>query len=749
VPNTKDEVGAKTSADSEKIPEPQDIAVPTNVFRDILMPAVIIVASLIAVLVAIKIIQPDCGSNGFFILAFTVLFGAAGALFGGRVGVLLNIPSSSGLGGGVKATGGIAAAIAGWVIAYLTFPDCVTNWNSQITIDQIPMAQPRSHDESPKYFATVAVVPSKASASDWNRPADVVISQDNDSRGILQFRIASGGNKVIFRLFRRETEKILDADPASKKPSILYSFLGSCQFTITPAGSTELAQSATVFATKSSRISLQFREGYFETLQEKNDLSQQGSILDKCVEGYFIDPTGQAKAEHVFDNPLSFKIERTLLGKEEITLSFAKQVAKPADLQNPVILKDATLKSAKDESTVVSSTGKTEVVGVPGSTPNPTQKSPSQEEQISASPSTTDLIQQKSGCVKDEMRKAQVLSYLGGGDLDQTQRFDLYKDWDQVSCLVLTVIENDGRQFSSRNQGRALRLLASTVINNSGDPKVSPTYWQPSSGKRDFSQPLPRYVSNKYVQLIVDLVGSDDDYVRAEALRFIKLVPNNQVEAQFQDKLKRLSELKTNPSRESFAIGANSLYYNRIVEWLNVADAAKTNLKSAATIDVLRDFAAGQAWMRDDLFNKRSARPFLAMLQYARAIVEREMALVDDRGKASFSQMLSTLRSTPEPYPSRAQHIGQALILSSNLPEGSPQQRGALRVVQAAIEFDLVRTMDGKDPFAIKSYALSPAPDMPQTEIQVSVADNARLLLQSGDWYLVNGKGKIGWIRSR
>jgi hypothetical protein len=743
----KDKGGAKADAAAAQVPLPGEITAPENALRDVLLPAVIIVVSLIFVLASIKIIQPDCSSDGFFILAFAILFGAAGSLFGGKIGVMLNIPSTSGLGGGVRAVGGIAAAIAGWMIAFLTFPGCVVNWNSQITIDQIPMAQPRDRDDNPKYFATVAVSPTKASASDWSRPPDVVISQDNDSRGILQFRLASTGNKVVFRLFRRETDNSLDAkDDASKKPKLLYSFLGSCQFTIEPAGTTELTKSATVFSTKSSKILLQFRSNYLETLQEKNDLSQPGAILNKCVEGYFTDVSGRAEAERVFENPLRFKIERSLLGKEEIVLSFAKQVAKLEDLQNPTTLKDATVKSAKDDSTVVSNAGKTEVVGIPGSAPNPAQKTLSQDEQISAPPIASDLLQQKAACVKDEARKVQILSYLGGSDLDQTQRFDLYKNWDQFSCLVLTALENDGRKLSSRIQGRALRLLASAVINNSGE--ANPTYWQPGAGKRDLSQPLPKYVESKYIQLIVNLVGSVDDYVRAEAVRFVKLVPNNQIEALFQEKFKRMVELNANPNKEFFAIGATALYYNRIVEWLNVPDAAKASLKNAAANDVAKDFAAGQDWTRDDLFSGRSAKPFFAMLLYAKAIVQREMSLGEDRGKTSFSQMLSTLRSTSEPYPSRAQHIGQALILSSSLPEGTPQQRNGLRAVQAATEFDLVRTLDGKDPFTSKSYALSLAPDIGKTEIQMFVEDNGRLLLQSGDWYLVNGKGKIGWIRS-
>jgi hypothetical protein len=277
---------------------------------------------------------------------------------------------------------------------------------------------------------------------------------------------------------------------------------------------------------------------------------------------------------------------------------------------------------------------------------------------------------------------------------------------------------------------------------------MNPTYWQPNSGKRDFSLPLPKYLPSKYIQLIVNLVGVDDDYVRAEAVRFIKLLPNNQVEAQFQAKLQQIAEGKTTSGRQFFAIGAAALYYNRIVEWLSVSDAQKANRKSAANSDVAKEFVAGQAWMRDEFFVGRSAKPFLAMLWYARAIVEREMALLDDRGKASFNQMLSVLRSTPDPYPSRSQHIGQALVLSSSLVEGSAQQRNALRLVQAATEFDLVRTMDGKDPFANKSYALSLVPETLQTEIQVAAGDNARVLLQSAVWYLVSGKGKIGWIKS-
>jgi hypothetical protein len=87
-------------------------------------------------------------------------------------------------------------------------------------------------------------------------------------------------------------------------------------------------------------------------------------------------------------------------------------------------------------------------------------------------------------------------------------------------------------------------------------------------------------------------------------------------------------------------------------------------------------------------------------------------------------------------------------LFSSTIAEASSAQRSALRAVQSATEFDLVRVMDGKDPFASHPYSLFPVPDAGsgQLDVQVGVADNARLLLQSGDWYLVSGMGKIGWI---
>jgi hypothetical protein len=120
----------------------------------------------------------------------------------------------------------------------------------------------------------------------------------------------------------------------------------------------------------------------------------------------------------------------------------------------------------------------------------------------------------------------------------------------------------------------------------------------------------------------------------------------------------------------------------------------------------------------------------------------------DDHGKASFIQMLDKLRATDEPYPSRQQHIGQALAIA--YVDVAPSLQAILRSVEGSTETDLVRKLDQKPPFTSKSYSLytGPKSEFPKIpgRFQVSSADSATLLLQAGDWYLVRAKNKIGWV---
>ena len=725
--------------DKSEVPDPRGIQTGGTAVRDLVLLAVLLVA-LIAV---INFMHPDCQYNGYLIPAVAILIGAAGVILGGTIGVYLKFPAATFAQVGVKAAGGIGGLILGWVIAATALPICSAVWSSQITIDKIPMAQP-SAGNFPPYFVTALVTAQGASFRDWNERPDVLVSSNNDT-SVLQFRFADTGNQVLFRVYGRE---VVDSTADPKDRTFRYSFLGTCQLDFQPKsdGTSGKAEPASIFATTAGKTSLQFSEAFLTTLKEMSHLSNQGAIQEKCVEGNFT--SGDGRTAHSFKNPLYFSVERKKLfgslGGDQVTLSFEKQIVSEEKLKDANVLKEVTIKSAK-ETAAVSSDGKTEVIGAPGSTPNPAQTS-GQASPATTPPPANDQLQNAASCVKDDTIRGETLSYLGGNDLNQSLRFDLYKRWNDISCLVLTALRNDGNKLTSQNQGRAIRLLASTIINNSGT--ANPIYWQQNAIKRDFTQPLPSYLDAKYIQLIVGLVGVEDNYLRAEAVRFIKLLPNNQVEAQFKDRLGHIADVKSKSAQAFFAIGAAALYYNRIAEWLNVPDAQKAGVKDAATGDVAKDFAAGQAWMRDDLFNGKSAKPFLAMLLYAKAIVERELPLRDDRGRADFGQMLSALKSTSDPYPSRAQHIGQALVLTSSLAEGSSQQRDALRAIQAASEFNLVRVMDGKDPFSDIQYPLSPAPDLQPTPVALTSADKGRVLLQSADWYLASGNGKIGWIKS-
>jgi hypothetical protein len=99
---------------------------------------------------------------------------------------------------------------------------------------------------------------------------------------------------------------------------------------------------------------------------------------------------------------------------------------------------------------------------------------------------------------------------------------------------------------------------------------------------------------------------------------------------------------------------------------------------------------------------------------------------------------------------SRPQHIPQALLLSSNTPpNGSAAQKPLLRGIQSAVEMDTGRSVDEAN-FGSGTYPLFVAPD-PALAIghNIQAADRAKLLMQSGEWFLVTANGKIGWIHKQ
>jgi hypothetical protein len=331
----------------------------------------------------------------------------------------------------------------------------------------------------------------------------------------------------------------------------------------------------------------------------------------------------------------------------------------------------------------------------------------------------------------------------------KTRQVQIYPNWPAINCYVLPIATGSNPNVRPPLQSRALKLLINAIINNSLIPGDQ-YYWQSDGpNRRDFSKQLP-YVQDPDIQRIFELIPSDEALVRAEALRFVKLLPVDALEHLFKQKLQRLkaapSEKREPIARtERFAVAAISLYYNRIVEWLDGNADATTRGSIGA------DFTAGLEWAADGYFNGRSAKPYEATLLYAKGIVEREQKLADDAGsllhKATFAKMLSRLKQTEDSYPLRPAHIAQALAFVAPLPDAALTD--VLKQIQQADQLTPAMALDDNSPFAGKTVMMYAGPKKDQSValgISASTKDSGNILLRLGDWYFVRGNGKIGWI---
>jgi hypothetical protein len=338
------------------------------------------------------------------------------------------------------------------------------------------------------------------------------------------------------------------------------------------------------------------------------------------------------------------------------------------------------------------------------------------------------------GSIRDLVDK-----FLLGEDLDKDQRRQIYAQWKHIHCYVLpSALNVHAKKVSPFEQSRAIRLLLNAIINNSElDGDLS--YWQPSgSNRRDFSRLLP-FVLDSDIRVIFNLIPLDDDQVRSEAFRFVKTLPVDSLEKLFRERLSRMNQYQPR-EREKFAIAASYLYYNRVVEWLDVKpDVDRSAIRKAITIEL--EGAAN--WTHDKMFDGKSAKPYEAMLLYAKGIVERELPLTDDSGKASFNSMLRAVWTTDETYPSRFLHIGQALAVV----EGDKLSRDILRHIQSAVPYPPATLLDANPAFA-GSFSMYAGPDRkyPTLKTKVGTKEGARLLLRLGDWHLVSARKKVGWI---
>jgi hypothetical protein len=722
-------------------PEPGPIEKPQNIWVNFMLPmlATIVVAFGIAFL--LPIFAFDCNTTHLFqalLIAFACAMAAV--ILGGRAGVIFDIPVLQRVGArvAISVVGGFAAFVIGMVLAYVFQSACT--WASSIRIDKIELTPP---DDGDKRSPFVTVLVAGKGDGDDVPPYWKPISSYPDAS--LQLTLPSKGVTLRFTGFA-----IVKDDTAKDSASISYKYLGTCTVHITATSesnepTTDVAEHDGIqykwlqykseqFA-PNGQLSLVFRKSYFDELEKANKDSNPNKVKDQCLAGDFR-PLGGSQADQPWVTvtpPLHVSTEYNYGVLPRLRYGFTKRIAAASgDEKRDTMNAARTAVAAED------------VVGPPQTLPTPAARADAATSTVTALPPAKPL-EAAANCIQESGLKAQVVAYLEGSDLDRDARFNLYNHWPGISCLTGQIVGDDKNRFSSGNRARAVRLLASTVIN------YPDTYWQPIGPKRDFTKPVPSYFDDTLRKRIFDLLASDDDTIRAEAVRLVKLLPNDQFESLFQSRLAEMQTWKGLPAiRERYAIAANALYYNRIVEWLNVPDDDKANQKSATQAQVGKDFANGEQWMHDQFFVGRSSQPFSAMLLYAKGIVEREVATADDFGKATFTKMVTKLEATGEPYPSRALHVAQALLFSSGVIHESAEEKVLLNTINNAVEVDIGRVLDEGSGFGTSPYPLFIAPNTGRhsSAAHVQVSDKARLLLHSsdGEWFLVAAKGKIGWI---
>jgi hypothetical protein len=344
------------------------------------------------------------------------------------------------------------------------------------------------------------------------------------------------------------------------------------------------------------------------------------------------------------------------------------------------------------------------------------------------------------GCLDDSQVRALVYKFLVGENLEKTQRQQLYARWADINCYVRPIAVGTSKS-SPQQQARAIRLLANAIINNSGIPGA-PLYWQPDGGtKRDFSRPLP-YIGGSDIQAIVELITSDDEVLGSEVLRFVKELPVDAIDGVITQKLAQIKTLSV-VKREKVAVAACSLYYNRIVEWLNAQPGANKDTIRAA---VQMDFDKGQAWAQDAFFTAKTAAPYRALILYGKGFVEREQQLNADLGKLSFTGMLNALKKTDLPYPSRFIHIAQAVAFVWN-PGSATVSPAVSEITKLVSRADQLAPEGALKINAGQKYDLyaGPKTDYP-LKVSLGPKEEGRLLLRLDNWVLVGARDKVGWI---
>ena len=677
-----------------------------NVLVTVIFP-ILLLAALLFVVMSIdmgRVVSP-CENYLVIKLIYPFLFGALGVVLGGRITLNGRIPIF-GYDWDGRVTGGIAAAVLGFVIALWDQPKTCDPKHELVLQNFLMQKQIERTEGGQKVFRQYI---SRFDSSD--RDIEIVVDKAGDNSRDLKF-LFSGKDRfsIHFDFFRRTGAG-------------QYEPVSSCNIEVktgSPPHSHDVRQFQLV-ASQPDRFELEFNPKYFDLLE---DALKQGSVDNAgplCLRG------NSRSTEQ--PNP------------EQETIVGPIYVSSPSAVWPISIFKSSELwfvvTQVNEQPHVSARTNETSdgevVTGPPVAAPTPASTDVKPD---AFRPPTQSLT----GCATAPLEpiRAEVDKYISGDDLDRSRRTAIYSSsGTSLHCYVWSLVSNVDNKTPAVERARALRLVVNAIINNS--TKSDPLYWQPGgANRREFNQDLPYLLAKDY-KTVFDLSQTDDVLVRGEAVRFIRDLPVDRFAALFVESGTKLPELPP-AQRERLGIASAFMYYNRIVEWLD----GDTIDSTEAINSVRSDFDAARRWTTDAVLGK-AAKSYEAMLWYARAIVERERMLTPDKGKNSFATMITELTGAPEPYPSNYRHIAQALGVS----QGGEKSQEILTQIETAHSYTPTTLLGDEPNLREASAALYAGPGDQYRLLAKSVTDRstARLLLHKGDWYLASGKDWIGWFR--
>jgi hypothetical protein len=706
----------------------------------VVVPMAAIVLLLMAFFWASKYLR-YCEVFPFLKFVYPLIFGTAGVVLGGQISLKGKLNEQ--FPWAISASAGIAAALVGFaIVAMSDKPACDGPAQYTLVITDLPAISPKNTPPS-------IIVP------EYDTDIGAVVTRANSSTKDLKF-IFDGKHRFSVQLY------ILKLNDKKE-----YEYYATCNIQFEVDGPSGKGTTFTI-AKDGSAPRFTFDGRYLQRLAETSKNGKKSAVENACLKAQVVNGDGNPE---LVNGPLYIEIQTASGPKITFVRDTGSQTANANDAQHDPDLSARAASGAKiktveviksvphvrqpKEKHIATLSPAAALSGTNEPKMAPPQLSTEQREKIlqeirskNAEESAPAVVPEASSSNAAAKTRALVSStlcasspnqsvvdrYVGGDDLNLATRKKLYRGWDELHCYVISILADSKR--ASADRARAIKLLTYGLANSDGG------YWQPDgSAPRDFGKAIP-YLQPQEINLLFELVQSDDDVVREQVLRLVRALPLDSLERLFRTEHRQIDSVKQ-PPRERLAIAASFLYYNRIVDYLNGDSDLSVSQKADIRKAIENEMTAALPWTNDALFTGNNGKSYRAMLYYAMGIVEREKQLSPDLGKARFSALLNALRKSADGYPTNYLHIAQALAIV----DGGDQRQAILEKIKKAewyapaVFFDDTSNMGRMvDLFA------GPGDDW-KLKPQLKLSKNIRLLMHLKDWDLVHGDGQIGWMR--